>query len=80
MDVEELEIVELELKYCERCGALWLRPCGGEQAYCAQCTVKMLNPPIVRSARARRRWKLNEHLGDMASDGRSVLLEEGGNA
>jgi Zn-finger nucleic acid-binding protein len=27
----------LELKYCERCGGLWLRPGGGAQIYCAAC-------------------------------------------
>jgi Zn-finger nucleic acid-binding protein len=27
----------LELKYCERCGGLWLRPGGGVQIYCAAC-------------------------------------------
>ena len=28
---------KLELKYCERCGGLWLRPQGGEAVYCASC-------------------------------------------
>jgi len=27
----------LELKYCERCGGLWLRPAGGRQIYCVAC-------------------------------------------
>jgi hypothetical protein len=30
---------QLELKYCERCGGLWLRPVGGGQIYCAGCAV-----------------------------------------
>ncbi len=25
MEVEDPEVTQLELKYCERCGALWLR-------------------------------------------------------
>jgi Zn-finger nucleic acid-binding protein len=29
--------LSLELKYCERCGGLWLRPAGGGQIYCAAC-------------------------------------------
>lgn len=35
----ELEIAEIpaELKYCEFCGALWLRPQGSEEVYCAHC-------------------------------------------
>ena len=28
---------EAELKYCEFCGALWLRPCGSADVYCASC-------------------------------------------
>jgi hypothetical protein len=28
---------QFELKYCERCGSLWLRPLGGEQIYCGAC-------------------------------------------
>ena len=25
MKIEDPEVIQLELKYCERCGALWLR-------------------------------------------------------
>ena len=35
----------LELKYCERCGGLWLRPVGGEQIYCAICSRAMAELP-----------------------------------
>jgi Zn-finger nucleic acid-binding protein len=31
----------LELKYCERCGGLWLRPTGGGQVYCVACAQAM---------------------------------------
>ena len=31
----------LELKYCERCGGLWLRPVGGGQVYCVACARAM---------------------------------------
>jgi Zn-finger nucleic acid-binding protein len=27
----------LQLKYCERCGSLWLRRCGSTQVLCASC-------------------------------------------
>jgi hypothetical protein len=30
--------LRFELKYCERCGGLWLRPAGGEQVYCVNCS------------------------------------------
>jgi len=31
----------LELKYCEHCGGLWLRPAGGGQVYCVACACAM---------------------------------------
>ncbi len=33
--------LQLELKYCERCGGLWLRQKGMQQVYCASCLPKM---------------------------------------
>jgi len=29
--------IQVELKYCERCGGLWLRPYGAVVVYCASC-------------------------------------------
>ncbi len=29
--------IQLELKYCERCGGLWLRPKGSDLVFCAGC-------------------------------------------
>ncbi len=38
---------KLELKYCERCGGLWLRPRGTDTVYCARCAeaIAELPPP-----------------------------------
>jgi Zn-finger nucleic acid-binding protein len=49
---EASEIWEgLELKYCERCGGLWLRPSGGAQIYCSVCARAMADlPPSSRDA------------------------------
>jgi hypothetical protein len=33
--------LQFELKYCERCGGLWLRPAGGGQVYCVACGREM---------------------------------------
>ena len=41
MEIEGLEIVRLELKYCERCGGLWMRTWGTEEVYCPACAVQM---------------------------------------
>lgn len=33
--------VQVELKYCERCGGLFLRPQAGEVVYCNGCTADL---------------------------------------
>jgi hypothetical protein len=48
MKEEESDMMEkltLELKYCERCGGLWLRPAGGGQIYCVGCARKIAELP-----------------------------------
>ena len=41
--------LQFELKYCERCGGLWLRPAGGGQIYCVACGREMAQlPPASR--------------------------------
>lgn len=35
----------VELKYCERCGGLWLRPRGGAGVHCASCHVRFAALP-----------------------------------
>lgn len=48
--VEE-EAVKLELKYCEVCGGLWLRPSGAGSVYCRVCAKRMaeLPPPSTEA-------------------------------
>ena len=31
------ELLHFHLKYCERCGGLWLRPDGADTQYCPRC-------------------------------------------
>jgi hypothetical protein len=55
--------IQVELKYCERCGGLWLRPQGARGVYCAGCRARleaMPNPGEAppRKARSRRRARL----------------------
>ena len=50
--------IQVELKYCERCGGLWLRPQGADGVYCASCRVRlaaMPNPGEAPPRKARRR-------------------------
>jgi len=51
MEAEGLEIIRLELKYCERCGGLWMRTKGTEDVYCKSCAVEMLDLPAARGRR-----------------------------
>ncbi len=47
---------ELELKYCERCGGLWLRLHGDTEVYCAACRRQMTafpHPSAGRSSNPR---------------------------
>ena len=48
--------VALELKYCERCGGLWVRPQGNEGVYCEGCCARMaaLALPLGRRTNERR--------------------------
>lgn len=39
---------KMELKYCERCGGLWLRPRDSEAVYCARCAEAMAELPPAR--------------------------------
>lgn len=34
----------LELKYCERCGGLWLRPVGSGEILCVKCAGQVSEP------------------------------------
>jgi hypothetical protein len=54
MDSDPTASIQLELKYCERCGGLWLRPHANEGVYCRACTVILQDFPKVR---LRPPWK-----------------------
>ncbi len=41
----------VELKYCERCGGLWLRRAGDPAVYCAPCAQRMNELPPPRPVR-----------------------------
>lgn len=54
----ESQEIPVELKYCERCGGLWLRPQGADGVYCASCRLGLAAMPDPGEApphRARRR-------------------------
>ncbi len=44
-------VLQLELKYCERCGALYLRERGAGDPYCNPCDKRMRRLPRLRGER-----------------------------
>ena len=64
----------LELKYCERCGGLWLRPVGGGQVYCVECARAMGELPPAsypRKSPGSARMPLGPRWGMDESDDQS---------
>jgi hypothetical protein len=45
----------LELKICERCGGLWLRPAASRWIYCAGCKQKVQELPLPRADKQGKR-------------------------
>lgn len=46
--------IQVELKYCERCGGLWLRPQGAEGVYCSPCQLRLDARPTFEAAPTRK--------------------------
>jgi len=55
-DASGIEVVLLELKYCERCGGLWLRQRDVSGVECAACRLGSAGSPLLRG-RADKRQK-----------------------
>jgi hypothetical protein len=49
---------QVELKYCERCGGLFLRPQGSGRAYCKPCMPLMAELPQAKARRTVRDVRL----------------------
>ncbi|MGH9503683.1 MAG: hypothetical protein ACRD20_12600 [Terriglobales bacterium] len=80
MHHEDPEVIQLELKYCERCGALWLRHRGTQEVYCAPCDLEMLDLPSPRRA-TRPRLPGNHKVEIKSSSGElSAFCGRGGTA
>lgn len=54
MRSHDVEIFEVELKYCERCGGLWFREKGEPGIYCASCQPKMAEVALSDGPRPLR--------------------------
>jgi hypothetical protein len=80
MRIEDPEVVQLELKYCERCGALWLRHCGSQEIYCAPCDLEILDLPLPRRAISKPRLPGNHKIEVKAGTDHSAFCGKGGTA
>lgn len=54
MELQGFENIELELKYCERCGGLWLRVRGRNDVYCVACTAQLAQEADLHGRRRRK--------------------------
>jgi len=46
--------IQVELKYCERCGGLWLRPQRASGVYCSSCSLRLAARPDPGKAPHRK--------------------------
>jgi hypothetical protein len=75
MEPLEAGSIQLELKYCERCGGLWLRPKGSDLIFCAGCARAMAGLlPGLRLRLRRRGGPESDHVT------KAAFWTEGGNA
>lgn len=80
MEAEEMEVVQLELKYCERCGGLWLRLQGSAEVYCTACVADLSEYPAPRT-KSRPRLPVNHKMDNRSERlGPVVICGSGGNA
>ena len=73
--------MHVELKYCERCGGLWLRPQGTDGVYCAGCRVRLAampdpGEPSPYKARRRRRVRAQGPGTDVRKDAQEDIHGE----
>jgi len=59
----------VELKYCEGCGGLGVRECGGGQVYCNDCLRRMAELPVSKTPSRRPTLPIGRRsrLGDCAN-------------
>ena len=76
-----MELIQLELKYCERCGSLWVRETGSGEIFCFPCVLKMQELPRAGRTRFSPRMGLNHRVDTKASGLYLVpICGEGGTA
>jgi hypothetical protein len=77
--------VRMELKYCERCGGLWLRECGTGVVYCQSCQRIVADLPIPKKPQrvelpVRQPSLIEEYEYEDGTDDDSLDFEASGGA
>jgi ribosomal protein L37AE/L43A len=75
MELQDVDAIQMELKYCERCGALWLRLTGSDLIFCSPCSVILAG--LARDPRFREPRGSNSRGGGKIN---TAFWSEGGNA
>lgn len=65
----------MDLKYCERCGGLWLRRRDSEEVYCSECGPKMAAVKVSR--RGSERSESGRLSGDRVEVRELMAVSEG---
>jgi hypothetical protein len=71
------DAIRMELKYCERCGGLWLRECGVGVVYCGNCQAEVAELPVPKKKPGRVKIPVRPHalVEEYGFSSRSVKLE-----
>jgi ribosomal protein L37AE/L43A len=75
MELQDVDAIQMELKYCKRCGALWLRLTGSDLIFCSPCSVILAG--LARDPRFREPRGSNSRGGGKIN---TAFWSEGGNA
>jgi Zn-finger nucleic acid-binding protein len=78
MELQDIDVIQMELKYCERCGALWLRLTGSDHIFCSPCSVILAG--LARDPRFREQRGSISRGPELDRKINSAFWSEGGNA
>jgi hypothetical protein len=76
----DFEVIQLELKYCEYCGGLWLRQKGQTEIYCSSCLPCVTRCAVANGSRSKARLPVNRAIRIVGRNGEVLLCSDGGNA
>lgn len=81
MEIQEKRVppepLQFELKYCERCGLLWVRAHSSERIYCLNCAREMADlPPASHVTDDATSWDRQVEFDDGEFEGYEECMAE----